>query len=62
MCVHCGVKVKKIMSLTTPSCFSPFSCHGGVCHIPIKHCGVYIVCVIHEETLEYKDRFAWSLG
>lgn len=34
-------KSEKIMSLTTPNCFySPLCCHGGVCHIPIKHCGV----------------------
>lgn len=26
------------------------------------HCGVYVICVTHQETLVHKDRHAWSLG
>lgn len=61
MCV-CTLWGKSKKNFTTPSRFnSHLCCHGGVCHIHISIVEI-TSCVTHQETLEHKDRFAWSLG
>lgn len=62
MCVHCGVKVKDHEPHHTQLLLLTLVLSWRYVSHSHKHCGVYITCVTHQETLEHKDRFAWSLG